>query len=69
MFVQSLQRRAFGVELWAVIPSKQEMDRTYFVRVHGQGHIDRHFGNQAEAWEEFFGRVRAALVVEASADG
>jgi hypothetical protein len=69
MFVQSLQRRAFGVELWAVIPSKQEMDRTYVVRAHGQGHIDRHFGSQAEAWEEFFGRVRAALVVEASADG
>lgn len=62
MFVETLQRRAFGVELWAVTPSHDTARRTYFVRFYRDGHLDRHFGELPEALDEFFRRVREAVV-------
>ncbi|MBR0646458.1 hypothetical protein [Plastoroseomonas hellenica] len=61
MFIHSLQRRAFGVELWAVLPARGHADRTYFVRVHGQGRPDRHFADATEALDEFLRKVREAI--------
>lgn len=61
MFVHSLQRRAFGVELWAVIPTHDHVDRTYFVRVQGEDQPDRHFTDAKAALDAFYGKVREAM--------
>lgn len=61
MRTPSLQRRAFGVELWAMIPAHGNADETYFVRVHDNGHIDHHFADATAALDEFFRRVREAM--------
>jgi hypothetical protein len=64
MFRHTLQRRAFGVELWAMVPTRDGTDETYFVRVHGNGHIDRHFADATEALDAFFKLVREAMFVD-----
>lgn len=64
MLQPRLQRRAFGVELWAMIPSHGSAAESYFVRVHGNGHIDRHFGDASEALDAFFKLVREAMLVD-----
>lgn len=64
MLEPRLQRRAFGVELWAVIPNRGSTDETYFVRVHGNGHMDRHFANATDALDAFFKLVRQAMLVD-----
>lgn len=61
MLQHRLQRRAFGVELWAMTPSRSSADETYVVRVFGNGQMDRHFDDASSALDEFFKRVREAM--------
>lgn len=64
MLQPALQRRAFGVELWAMMPIHGGTAETYFVRVHDNGHIDRHFADATEAMDAFFKLVRQAMLVD-----
>lgn len=62
MFIHSLQRRAFGVELWALIPTRDHADRAYFVRVRERDQPDRHFSDATAALDAFFAAVQEAML-------
>lgn len=62
MFIHSLQRRAFGVELWALIPTRDQTGRTYFVRVRDRDQPDRHFSDATAALDTFFAAVQEAML-------
>jgi hypothetical protein len=64
MFIYSLQRRAGGVELRAVLPSHGYADATYFVRVAGEDATDVHFPDEVSASRAFAERVCDAAVAD-----
>lgn len=56
--LRSLQRRRDGVELWAIIPQRQDSDRSYVVRSPDQAGVEEHFRDLGAAEAAFRKRLR-----------